>query len=120
MEDHAGCVGRWGRGRELGKASESGGELKQTWKSELKLGRPWRGRGRHSKQSKLLELKKKNTPSMLCAGGVRETAAFLAFIGKLSRVMWLGPFKAFDFILRLEQPRVRGSGSNLVAWSGEH
>lgn len=71
------------------KASESRGELRQTWKNEWKLGRPWRGRGRHSKQRKLLEVKKKRH-SLVRARGVWETTALLAFIRKLSRVMWLG------------------------------
>lgn len=41
--------------------------------------------GGHSKQRKLLEVKKK-TPSMVCARSVGETKALLAFIRKLGRV----------------------------------
>lgn len=70
-------------GKRLEKASESREELRQTWKNELKLGRPWRGRERHSEQRKLLELKKKH--SMVRARGARKTTALGAFIRTFSR-----------------------------------
>lgn len=76
--------------RDLEKASQVRGKLRGTSKNELRLARPLRGEGgRHSRQRKLLEVKKNKTKQnagLVCAGGEGETKALLAFIRKLSRV----------------------------------
>lgn len=54
------------------RASQSRrGELRETSRNELKLARPLKGEeGRHSRQRKLLEVKKKQNAGLMCAGGL--------------------------------------------------